>query len=221
MSDDMHLISSCDWIIEVVVERLDIKKIVFENVEKHRKEGTLITTNTSGIPIHTMLEGRSEDFQQHFFGTHFFNPPRYLKLLAIIPTPKTNIDDINFMMDFGANILGKTMVLCKDTPAFIANRVGVYAIQDLFHTVENMNLSVSEVDKLTGPIMGRPKSATFRTCDVVGLDTLVHVANGLKDNCPNDERKDIFEIPGFVTKMLENGWLGSKSGQGFYKKNKR
>ncbi len=220
MSDDMHLISNCDWIIEVVVERLDIKKIVFENVEKHRKEGTLITTNTSGIPIHTMLEGRSEDFQQHFFGTHFFNPPRYLKLLEIIPTPKTNIDDINFMMDFGANILGKTMVLCKDTPAFIANRVGVYAIQDLFHTVENMNLSVSEVDKLTGPIMGRPKSATFRTCDVVGLDTLVHVANGLKDNCPNDERKDIFEIPGFVTKMLENGWLGSKSGQGFYKKTK-
>jgi 3-hydroxyacyl-CoA dehydrogenase len=220
MTDDMHLISSCDWIIEVVVERLDIKKIVFENVEKYRKKGTLITSNTSGIPIHTMLEGRSEDFQLHFFGTHFFNPPRYLKLLEIIPTPKTSLDDIDFMMDFGANILGKTMVLCKDTPAFIANRVGVYAIQDLFHTVEKMNLTVSEVDKLTGPIMGRPKSATFRTCDVVGLDTLVHVANGLKDNCPDDERKEIFKIPDFVTKMLDNGWLGSKSGQGFYKKAK-
>ena len=220
MTDNMSLISSCDWIIEVVVERLDIKKIVFENVEKHRKNGTLITSNTSGIPINMMLEGRSEDFQKHFFGTHFFNPPRYLKLLEIIPTPKTNQEDVDFMMDFGANILGKTTVLCKDTPAFIANRVGVYAIQDLFHTVEKMNLSVNEVDKLTGPIMGRPKSATFRTCDVVGLDTLVHVANGVKDNCPDDERNEVFNTPSFVTKMLEKGWLGSKSGQGFYKKTK-
>ena len=221
MTDDMSLISSCDWIIEVVVERLDIKKIVFENVEKHRKKGTLITSNTSGIPINMMLEGRSEDFQEHFFGTHFFNPPRYLKLLEIIPTPKTKKEDIEFMMEFGATILGKTTVLCKDTPAFIANRVGVYAIQDLFHTVEKMNLTVNEVDKLTGPIMGRPKSATFRTCDVVGLDTLVHVANGVKSNCPDDERKEVFETPSFVSKMLGNGWLGSKSGQGFYKKNKR
>ncbi len=163
MTDDMSLISSCDWIIEVVVERLDIKKIVFENVEMHRKKGTLITSNTSGIPINMMLEGRSEDFQEHFFGTHFFNPPRYLKLLEIIPTPKTKKEDIEFMMEFGATILGKTTVFCKDTPAFIANRVGVYAIQDLFHTVEKMNLTVNEVDKLTGPIMGRPKSATFRT----------------------------------------------------------
>ena len=220
MTDDMALLSECDWIIEVVVERLDIKKIVFDNVEKHRKKGTLITSNTSGIPINMMLEGRSEDFKKHFFGTHFFNPPRYLKLLEVIPTSESNQEDIDFMMDFGANILGKTTVLCKDTPAFIANRVGVYAIQELFHTVEKMKLNVSEVDKLTGPIMGRPKSATFRTCDVVGLDTLVHVANGLKENCPNDERKEIFEIPSFVTKMLENGWLGSKSGQGFYKKTK-
>jgi len=220
MTDDMSHISSCDWIIEVVVDRLDIKKIVFENVEKHRKKGTLITSNTSGIPINMMLEGRSEDFQEHFFGTHFFNPPRYLKLLEIIPTPKTKKEDIEFMMEFGATILGKTTVLCKDTPAFIANRVGVYAIQDLFHTVEKMNLTVNEVDKLTGPIMGRPKSATFRTCDVVGLDTLVHVANGVKSNCPDDERKEVFETPSFVSQMLTNGWLGSKSGQGFYKKTK-
>ncbi len=218
MTDDMSRIKDCDWIIEVVVERLDIKQKVFENVEKHRRPGTLITSNTSGIPIHMMLEGRSEDFQKHFCGTHFFNPPRYLKLLEIIPTPKTDPEVVEFFMDYGARILGKTMVLCKDTPAFIANRVGVYAIQDLFHTVSKMGLAVEEVDKLTGPVMGRPKSATFRTCDVVGLDTLVHVANGVKENCPDDERREVFEIPDYVSKMVEKGWLGSKSKQGFYKK---
>ncbi|CAG5083325.1 3-hydroxyacyl-CoA dehydrogenase/enoyl-CoA hydratase family protein [Parvicella tangerina] len=218
MTDNMKDIADADWVIEVVVERLDIKKIVFENVEKHRKPGTLITSNTSGIPIHMMLEGRSEDFQKNFFGTHFFNPPRYLKLLEIIPTPKTDQSAIDFVMDYGAKVLGKTTVLCKDTPAFIANRVGVYAIQDLFHTVTDMGLTVEEVDKLTGPVMGRPKSATFRTCDVVGLDTLVHVANGVKDNCPNDERREVFKIPSYVEKMVEKGWLGSKSKQGFYKK---
>ncbi len=220
MTDDMHKISTCDWIIEVVVERLDIKNIVFTNVEKHRTPGTLITSNTSGIPIHMMLEGRSEDFQKNFVGTHFFNPPRYLKLLEIIPTPETDPAVVEFLMDYGSKILGKSTVLCKDTPAFIANRVGVFAIQDLFHTVKEMGLSVGEVDKLTGPVMGRPKSATFRTCDVVGLDTLVHVANGVKDNCPNDERKETFETPSFVATMLENNWLGSKSKQGFYKKSK-
>jgi 3-hydroxyacyl-CoA dehydrogenase len=220
MTDDMHKISECDWVIEVVVERLDIKNIVFENVEKHRKQGSLITSNTSGIPIHLMLEGRSDDFKKHFFGTHFFNPPRYLKLLEIIPTPFTSSEDVDFMMEFGANVLGKTMVLCKDTPAFIANRVGVYAIQNLFYTVKELGLTVGEVDKLTGPIMGRPKSATFRTCDVVGLDTLVHVANGLKENCPDDEQYEVFNTPDFVSKMLENNWLGSKTKQGFYKKSK-
>jgi 3-hydroxyacyl-CoA dehydrogenase len=220
MTDDMSKIADCDWIIEVVVERLDIKKIVFENVEKYRKPGTLITSNTSGIPIHTMLEGRSDDFKQHFCGSHFFNPPRYLKLLEIIPTPETKQSVVDFLMDYGAKILGKTTVLCKDTPAFIANRVGVYAIQDLFHTVKEMDLTVGEIDKLTGPVMGRPKSATFRTCDVVGLDTLVHVANGVKNNCPDDERNDVFAIPDFVSKMVDNGWLGSKSKQGFYKKAK-
>jgi len=220
MTDDMSKISDCDWVIEVVVERLDIKKIVFENVEKYRTPGTLITSNTSGIPIHMMLEGRSEDFQKHFLGTHFFNPPRYLKLLEIIPTPKTDPAVVDFLMDYGSKILGKSTVLCKDTPAFIANRVGVFAIQDLFHTVTEMGLTVGEVDKLTGPVMGRPKSATFRTCDVVGLDTLVHVANGVKDNCPDDERNAVFNTPSFVATMLENNWLGSKSGQGFYKKAK-
>ena len=220
MTDYMHKISEADWIIEVVVERLDIKNIVFTNVEKYRKPGTLVTSNTSGIPIHQMLEGRSEDFQKNFAGSHFFNPPRYLKLLEVIPTPKTSNEVVEFLMDYGARVLGKSTVLCKDTPAFIANRVGVYAIQDLFHTVSKMGLTVEEIDKLTGPAMGRPKSATFRTCDVVGLDTLVHVANGVKDNCPTDERLEVFETPSFVSKMVENNWLGSKSGQGFYKKGK-
>lgn len=219
--DDMSLISGCDWIIEVVVERLDIKKLVFEQVEKFRKPGTLITSNTSGIPIHLMLEGRSDDFKSNFCGSHFFNPPRYLQLLEIIPTPETKQEVIDFLMGYGSKILGKKTVLCKDTPAFIANRVGVYAIMALFHTVREMGLTIEEVDKLTGPVMGRPKSATFRTCDVVGLDTLVHVANGLKDNCLEDEEHGLFTLPDYITKMVENNWLGSKTSQGFYKKVKQ
>ena len=216
--DDFDKISECDWIIEVVVERLDIKNIIFEKVDQHRKAGSIVSSNTSGIPINSMLDNRTEDFKSHFLGTHFFNPPRYLKLLEIIPTSKTNQEVVDFMMEFGGKLLGKTTVLCKDTPAFIANRVGVFAIQELFHIVDELNLSVTEVDSLTGPIMGRPKSATFRTCDVVGLDTLIHVANGLKENCPNDERSAVFILPSFIAKMKENNWLGSKTGQGFYKK---
>ena len=218
--DDLSKISSCDWIIEVVIERLDIKLQLFEKVEKYRTPGTLISSNTSGIPIHLMNEGRSEDFKAHFCGTHFFNPPRYLQLLEIIPTPYTKSEIIDFLMDYGMRFLGKKTVLCKDTPAFIANRVGVYSIMSLFHAVKELGFTVDEVDKLSGPILGRPKSATFRTCDVVGLDTLVHVANGLKANCPNDEERSLFELPDYIAKMVENGWLGSKSGQGFYKKSK-
>ena len=218
--DDLHKIKDCDWVIEVIIERLDIKQHLFEKVEKHRTPGTLISSNTSGIPIHMMLDGRSEDFQKHFCGTHFFNPPRYLQLLEIIPTPKTDPAVVAFLMDYGSKILGKKTVLCKDTPAFIANRVGVYSIMALFHAVKEMGFTVSEVDKLSGPILGRPKSATFRTCDVVGLDTLVHVANGLKQNCPDDEEKELFELPEYIAKMVDNNWLGSKSGQGFYKKEK-
>lgn len=218
--DDLHKIKDCDWVIEVIVERLDIKQQLFEKVEQYRTDGTLISSNTSGIPIHMMLDGRSEDFQKHFCGTHFFNPPRYLQLLEIIPTPQTDHNVVEFLMDYGAKILGKKTVLCKDTPAFIANRVGVYSIMALFHAVKEMGFTVSEVDKLSGPILGRPKSATFRTCDVVGLDTLVHVANGLKQNCLDDEEKELFELPDYIAKMVENNWLGSKSGQGFYKKTK-
>ena len=216
--DDLPKISDCDWVIEVVVERLDIKQQVFEKVEKHRKPGSLITSNTSGIPIHMMNEGRSEDFRKHFCGSHFFNPPRYLKLLEIIPGPDTKQEVLDFLLDYGSKFLGKTTVVCKDTPAFIANRIGVFSIMKLFHTVKEMDMTVTDVDKLTGPALGRPKSATFRTCDVVGLDTLVHVANGVKDNCPNDEAKEAFVIPSFIDTMVKNDWLGSKSGQGFYKK---
>ncbi len=217
-TDDMSKIASCDWIIEVVVERLDIKKLVFEQIDKFRTPGTLVTSNTSGIPIKFMSEGRSDDFQKHFCGTHFFNPARYLKLFEIIPGPQTSKEVLDFLTDYGSRFLGKTSVVAKDTPAFIGNRIGIFGIQSLFHLVKEMGLTIEEVDKLTGPVIGRPKSATFRTVDVVGLDTLVHVANGLYENCPNDEAHELFKLPDFISKMMENKWLGSKTGQGFYKK---
>lgn len=218
LEDDIAKVKDVDWIMEVVVERLDIKKQVFEKLEKHRTPGTLITSNTSGIPIHFMSEGRSEDFQKHFCGTHFFNPARYLKLFEIIPGPKTSQDMLDFLNNYGEKFLGKTSVIAKDTPAFIGNRIGIFGIQSLFHQVKEMDLTVEEVDKLTGPVIGRPKSATFRTVDVVGLDTLVHVANGIYENCPDDEAHELFKLPDFINKMVENKWFGSKTGQGFYKK---
>ena len=218
--DNMKDITSCDWIIEVVIERLDIKKSIFDEVEKFRKPGTLITSNTSGIPIHLMAEGRSEDFKKHFCGTHFFNPPRYLRLLEIIPTPDTDRDVIDFLMHYGDLYLGKTTVLCKDTPAFIANRIGVFSIMSIFHIMEKLGLGIDEIEALTGPVIGRPKSATFRTADVVGIDTLVKVAAGVKDNCPDDEAKETFTIPSWLQKMVDNKWLGDKTGQGFFKKTK-
>ncbi len=219
-TDNMKDITSCDWIIEVVIERLDIKQSVFTEVEKYRKPGTLITSNTSGIPIHMMAEGRSDDFKKHFCGTHFFNPPRYLRLLEIIPTPHTDPEVVNFLLHYGDLYLGKTTVLCKDTPAFIANRIGVYGIMAIFGLVEKLEMTIDEIDALTGPIIGRPKSATFRTADVVGIDTLVKVAKGVYDNCPNDEARKAFIIPSWLEKVVANNWLGDKTGQGFFKKMK-
>ncbi len=216
--DQMPEIGSYDWIIEVVVENLEIKKEIYEKVEKFRKPGTLVTSNTSGIPIHLMTEGRSDDFKAHFCGAHFFNPPRYLRLLEIIPSPHTLPEVVDFLMHYGDLFLGKTTVLCKDTPAFIANRIGVYSIMSLLHLVEKMNLTIEEVDKFTGVILGRPKSATFRTSDVVGLDTMIHVANGVYAECAQDEARDTFILPDYVNKMRENNWLGDKTKQGFYKK---
>ena len=221
MDDDLSKVSEVDWIIEVVVERLDIKKQVFEKLDNFRTPGTLITSNTSGIPIRFMSEGRSEDFQKHFCGTHFFNPARYLDLFEIIPGPETSEEVLDFLNGYGEKFLGKTAVVAKDTPAFIGNRIGIFSIMSLFHSVKEMGMTIEEVDKLTGPVIGRPKSATFRTVDVVGLDTLVHVANGIYENCQDDERHELFKLPGFIDTMMQNKWLGSKSGQGFYKKIKK
>ena len=217
-ADNMPGISDCDWVIEAVVERLDIKRQLFDEVEKYRRPGTLITSNTSGIPISLMAEGRSDDFKKHFCGTHFFNPPRYLRLLEIIPTPSTDHEVVAFLMHYGDLRLGKTTVLCKDTPAFIANRIGVFAIMNTFALVEKLGLTIDETEALTGPVFGRPKSATFRTADVVGIDTLIKVANGVYEHCPDDEARNSFVIPSWLQEMADNKWLGDKTGQGFFKK---
>ncbi|MCB9305044.1 MAG: 3-hydroxyacyl-CoA dehydrogenase/enoyl-CoA hydratase family protein [Lewinellaceae bacterium] len=216
--NDFSKIKDCDWIIEVVVERLDIKKQIFEKVEQFRTKGSLITSNTSGIPIHMMTEGRSEDFCKHFCGTHFFNPVRYMRLLEIIPTADTDPAVVDFFMQFGDVILGKQTVLCKDTPAFIANRVGVYAMAKIFQLTHQLGLDIATVDMLTGPAIGRPKTGTFRLADLVGMDTAVHVINGMRQNCPDDEQIAAFEIPKFLNFLTENKYFGNKSGQGFYKK---
>ncbi|MBS1665645.1 MAG: 3-hydroxyacyl-CoA dehydrogenase/enoyl-CoA hydratase family protein [Bacteroidetes bacterium] len=219
-TDNLKDIAGCDWVIEVVVERLDIKQQLFNEVENYRKPGTLITSNTSGIPIHLMTEGRSEDFKKHFCGTHFFNPPRYLRLLEIIPTPDTDPEVTAFLMHYGDLYLGKTTVLAKDTPAFIANRIGVFGIMAIFGLLDKLGMNIDEVEALTGPLIGRPKSATFRTADVVGIDTLIKVAKGVAANCPGDEQKDVFAIPAWLEKVVANNWLGDKTGQGFFKKTK-
>ena len=218
LTDDLKKISNADWIIEVVTEKLNIKQIVFEQIEKFRSPGTLITSNTSGIPIKQMNEGRSEDFRKNFAVTHFFNPPRYLKLFEIIPGPDCDPNIIDFLNDFGERFLGKDSVLAKDTPGFIGNRIGTFGMVNILNNVEKLNLSIEEIDKLTGPIIGSPKSATFRTSDIVGLDTTVNVATGIYDNCPNDEFRETFKLPEYIYKMLEKNWLGSKTDGGFYKR---
>jgi 3-hydroxyacyl-CoA dehydrogenase len=218
LEDDLPKISECDWTIEVVVENLEIKRKVYEQVEKYRTPGTLITSNTSGIPIHLLAEGRSADFKRHFAGTHFFNPPRYLRLFEVIPTPDTDPEITRFLLHYGDLYLGKVSVLCKDTPAFIGNRIGVWALLKVIDAMQKYDLNIDEVDKLTGPVIGRPKSATFRTSDVVGLDTLVKVANNLYAALEHDEGREIFKLPEVVNKLDERKWLGDKTGQGFYKK---
>ncbi len=217
-TDDMPRIKDCDWVIEVVVERLDIKQKVFEQVDTHRRKGSLVTTNTSGIPIHLIAEGRSDDFRAHFCGTHFFNPPRYLRLFEIIPGSDTKQEVLDFFLDYGDRFLGKTTVLAKDTPAFIGNRVGVYAMAKVYQLTEELGLRIETVDKLTGPTLGRPKTGTFRLGDLVGHDTAAHVMNGIRTNVPDDEQAAVMEIPKYFNFLLENKFLGNKTGQGFYKK---
>lgn len=216
--NDLHRVSECDWILEVVVERLDIKNDLFSRLESYRRPGTLVTTNTSGIPIAMMAQGRSEDFRNHFCGTHFFNPPRYLRLLEIIPGEETLPEVVSFLMHFGEVFLGKKTVLASDTPAFIANRIGVYAMGAVYRLTEELELPIETVDRLTGPAIGRPKTGTFRLGDLVGHDTAAHVILGIKTHCPHDERAGDFEIPSYLQFLIENGHLGNKSGQGFYKK---
>lgn len=217
MEDDMEKLADVDWIIEVVVERLDIKKQVFANVDTHRKPGTIVTSNTSGISVEAMIEDCSEDMKKHFLGTHFFNPPRYLKLLEIIPTKDTDPDVVAFMKQFGEDVLGKGVVEAKDTPNFIGNRIGTYGLQITVQEMLNAGLTIGEVDSITGPLIGRPKSATFRTLDVVGLDTFINVANNVYEQVEGDE-KAVFEIPAFMQDMNDKGWIGAKAKQGFFKK---
>ncbi|MYL49046.1 3-hydroxyacyl-CoA dehydrogenase [Halobacillus litoralis] len=218
-TDDMERLSDVDWVIEVVVENLDIKKKVLADVDRYRKKGAFVSSNTSGISIEAMSEDCSEDFKAHFLGTHFFNPPRYLKLLEVIPTKHTSPDVLQFMKEFGEDVLGKGVVEAKDTPNFIANRIGTYGLLVTVQQMLEKGYSVGEVDSVTGPMIGRPKSATFRTLDVVGLDTFIHVANNVYDQVEGEEKK-AFETPDFMKNMLEKGWLGSKSGQGFFLKQK-
>ena len=216
--DDLPGIKDSDWIIEVIVERLDIKRSLFEKVDQFRRPGTIVSSNTSGIPINHLSEGRTEDFKKHFLGTHFFNPPRYLRLLELIPTPDTDPVLVSFMKSFGDRILGKQTVLCKDTPAFIANRVGVYSMAKIFQLTEELNLPITVVDKLTGPGLGRPNTGTFRLADLVGHDTGVKVMQGIQENCPADEQAAAFNIPPYMQFLLDNKFLGNKAGQGFYKR---
>ncbi|WHY91126.1 3-hydroxyacyl-CoA dehydrogenase NAD-binding domain-containing protein [Neobacillus cucumis] len=217
LEDDLSKLKDVDWVIEVVVENLNVKKQVFERVDQYRKPGSIISSNTSGISVEAMVEGRSDDFKKHFLGTHFFNPPRYLKLLEVIPTQYTDPEVLAFMKTFGEDVLGKGVVIAKDTPNFIANRIGTYGLLITLQEMLKGGYSVGEVDSVTGPLVGRPKSATFRTLDVVGLDTFVHVANNVYEQVEGKER-EVFEVPAFMKTMLEKGWLGSKSGQGFFLK---
>ncbi len=220
MEDDLETLKDVDWIIEVVVERLDIKKKLFERIEGVRPPGTIVTSNTSGIPAKAMCEGRSEDFQKYFAITHFFNPPRYMKLLEIVPGPNTLPEVIEVLAETCEKVLGKGIVYAKDTPNFIANRIGTFSMFSAIKNMMDLKLTIEAVDELTGPVVGNPKSASFRTADLVGLDTLLHVAGNVYEGAPNDEKREMFKAPDFINEMIERKLLGEKTKQGFYKKSK-
>lgn len=218
LEDDLNRLGEVDWVIEAVVENLKVKQDLFTQIEEVWKPGTVVSSNTSGISIREMVQGRSPEFRSHFLGTHFFNPPRYMKLLEIIPTEDTDQEIVSRMQSFSETVLGKGVVHAKDTPNFIANRIGVYGLAITFQKMLEENLGPDEVDAVTGRAMGRPKSATFRTLDLVGLDTFVHVSDNVRENVTDPEEKKAFEVPQLLKEMVEKGWLGSKSGQGFFKK---
>jgi 3-hydroxyacyl-CoA dehydrogenase len=216
--DDLGSLSEVDWVIEVVVERLDIKKIVFEKIETVLKPGTFVTSNTSGISAQAMCEGRSEDFRKHFAITHFFNPPRYMKLLEIVPGPDTLPEAVEILARTSERVLGKGVVYAKDTPNFVANRIGTFSILCVIKTMTDLGLSIEAADALTGPVIGNPKSASFRTVDLVGLDVLLHTAENVYEGAPDDEQREMFKPPEFISQMIEKKLLGEKTKQGFYKK---
>ncbi|MGF1670140.1 MAG: 3-hydroxyacyl-CoA dehydrogenase family protein, partial [Balneolaceae bacterium] len=218
--DDLSLISDADWVCEVIVERMNIKKKMMSNIQELWKPGTIISSNTSGLPISEIGEDCTDELQKHFLGTHFFNPPRYMKLLEIIPTNKTSDSVVEYMAGFCEKILGKGVVRCKDTPNFIANRIGIFSMASIMPWFFNGKFRAEEIDMLTGTVTGYSKAATFRTADMAGLDVINHVADNLIPSIPDDERRDVFKLPGKFKKIIENKWLGNKSGQGFYKKEK-
>jgi 3-hydroxyacyl-CoA dehydrogenase len=216
--EDLAAISACDWIIEAIVERLDVKQSLFARVEPHRGADAIVSSNTSGIPISALAAGRSDGFRQHFLGTHFFNPPRYLHLLELIPTPETDPAVLVLVRTFAESRLGKGVVIAKDTPNFIANHLGLYGVMQIFRALESGDYTIEEIDAMTGPAIGRPKSATFRTMDIAGIDVLAHVARNLAERLDSPEDRRSFELPPLVAALVEKGWVGAKSGQGFYKK---
>jgi 3-hydroxyacyl-CoA dehydrogenase len=214
--DNLAWCGEVDWIIEVVAENLEIKRNLLERVEQHRKPGTIVTTNTSGLPIHLVADGRSDDFQRHWAGTHFFNPPRYMKLVELIPGPKTDSGVVETLDDVCDRRLGKGVVIAKDTPNFIANRIGTYSMLNAVRLMIELEMTIEEVDACTGPAVGWPKSATFRTADIVGLDILVHVVRNIYENAKNDESRESYKVPALIEDMISRGWLGEKTGKGFY-----
>jgi 3-hydroxyacyl-CoA dehydrogenase len=216
--DDLAVCAQADWIIEVVAENLEIKRKLLSRVAQFRKPGAIVTSNTSGLPVHLIAEGMSEEFQQHWMGTHFFNPPRYMKLVEVIPGPKTSPEVIETLSDFCDRRLGKGVVIAKDTPNFIANRIGTFSMLNVLRLMGTLGMTVEEIDACTGPAVGWPKSATFRTADIVGLDILVHVVKNIYETAPNDESREMYKVPPLVEEMIKRSWLGDKTGQGFYKK---
>ena len=218
--DDLARCAEADWIIEVVAENLEIKRKLLSRVAQYRIPGAIVTTNTSGLPVHLIAEGMSEEFQLHWAGTHFFNPPRYLKLVEVIPGPKTSSDVIDTLREFCDRRLGKGVVVAKDTPNFIANRIGTFSMLNALRLMASLGMTVEEVDACTGPVVGQPKSATFRTADIVGLDVLIHVVKNIYETAPNDESRESYKVPALLEDMAKRGWLGDKTGQGFYKRAK-